>query len=488
VAGAAGQAGGDPGRPRAGSQPGSRARPPSVLPGRPGGRRRHPAGPPGPGPFELPGSPSRLSDQGRFPAAGCGVRFRGPAGGRLPAGPGGPGREPRHQGRLARLERVGVTRARAEPGDHGPWPAKVADRCAGTLADVLRLANSPPRQRPHRVGPPCPPVGRGRRSPAAAARPGPGPWARYPDGPVFLDALASRRGTNAPCGSALPGPQLARGDRPGGGQRRGRPGGGALARGPRRPPISACSIRPLTAQLGPGRHVTLSGGPSGPPERYRRWLAVRRGGQAGWWPATRRRHVRAGQGPGAGGPLGMTANDLHAEAPRARTRTAREVLAAAGAPHRRGRSLIGGLSPGTAEVHQPGGQWLGRGPSWRTGRWSREHASPRVRAAGGDAETRPGTRPRPDRPAAPGLVLRTAREAPRRRPRPGSRCRAAATLPPWAVRGCRERARWRGPAGGPALAPGRRRAWRPVAGWWRGRRTSMWRCSRCGHSIVPGPG
>ncbi len=74
----------------------------------------------------------------------------------------------------------------------------VADRAAGTLWDVVRLA-LPPRHarveaeaRPH--GPrPLPPA------------PAPGSWTRYPAGPAFLAALAAGRSPRA-VWSALPGP------------------------------------------------------------------------------------------------------------------------------------------------------------------------------------------------------------------------------------------------------------------------------------------
>ena len=74
----------------------------------------------------------------------------------------------------------------------------VADRTAGTMWDVVRLALPPRHARveaePRPLGPlALPPV------------PGPGSWERYPAGPAFLTALAQGRSPRA-VWSALPGP------------------------------------------------------------------------------------------------------------------------------------------------------------------------------------------------------------------------------------------------------------------------------------------
>ncbi|SFD06028.1 replication restart DNA helicase PriA [Streptomyces aidingensis] len=141
----------------------------------------------------------------------------------------------------------------------------VADRYAGSLADVVQLA-VPPR------------VARVEEEPAAAplpppAAPGPGGWHRYPEGPAFLHALAAG-GTPRAVWSALPGPgwpeELARALATALAAGRGAlavlPDGRAAAR------VDAA----LTALTGPGRHVLLTA-ESGPEIRYRRWLAVSRG-------------------------------------------------------------------------------------------------------------------------------------------------------------------------------------------------------------------
>ncbi|MEV5439662.1 primosomal protein N' [Streptomyces sp. NPDC052682] len=141
----------------------------------------------------------------------------------------------------------------------------VADRYAGSLADVLQLA-VPPRnaraeQRPS--PPPLPP-------PDA---PQPGSWERYERGPAFLESLATG-GVPRAVWQALPGPQwseeLARAVIATLASGRGAlvvlPDGRAVAR------VDAA----LTELLGEGRHAVLTAD-AGPEKRYAQWLAVRRG-------------------------------------------------------------------------------------------------------------------------------------------------------------------------------------------------------------------
>ncbi|MFF7849898.1 primosomal protein N' [Streptomyces sp. NPDC007910] len=141
----------------------------------------------------------------------------------------------------------------------------VADRYAGSLADVLQLA-VPPRSAAAERRPspePLPP-------PAA---PAPGSWTRYEQGPAFLDSLA---GGGAPRAvwNALPGPHWA--------EEIARTVAATLASG-----RGALVVVPdgraadrvdtaLTAVLGEGRHALLTA-EAGPEKRYARWLAVRRG-------------------------------------------------------------------------------------------------------------------------------------------------------------------------------------------------------------------
>ncbi|RAG80396.1 primosome assembly protein PriA [Streptacidiphilus pinicola] len=142
----------------------------------------------------------------------------------------------------------------------------VADRYAGTLADVLQLAVPPKHNKPE-VEP--------QPEPAAApvAEPEPGGWVRYADGASFLRALAGGESPRA-VWTALPGPgwpeELARAVLAVLASGRGAlvvlPDGRAVAR------VDAA----LTALLGAGRHVALTA-ELGAEERYRRWLAVSRG-------------------------------------------------------------------------------------------------------------------------------------------------------------------------------------------------------------------
>ncbi|MFD7132574.1 primosomal protein N' [Streptomyces sp. NPDC059894] len=141
----------------------------------------------------------------------------------------------------------------------------VADRYAGSLADVLQLA-VPPRsakaeQRPSPSPLPPPPA------------PETGSWARYERGAAFLGALASGASPRA-VWNALPGPgwseEVARAVAATLASGRGAlvvvPDGRAAAR------VDAA----LTGVLGEGRHALLTAD-AGPQKRYGQWLAVRRG-------------------------------------------------------------------------------------------------------------------------------------------------------------------------------------------------------------------
>ncbi|MFE7107004.1 primosomal protein N' [Streptomyces sp. NPDC057575] len=141
----------------------------------------------------------------------------------------------------------------------------VADRYAGSLADVLQLAVPPRNARAEsRPSPePLPPP------PAPSA----GSWERYAQGPAFLRALAEGGAPRA-VWTALPGPhwpeEIARAMAATLASGRGAlvvvPDGRTAGR------VDAA----LTALLGPGRHALLTAD-SGPEKRYREWLAVRRG-------------------------------------------------------------------------------------------------------------------------------------------------------------------------------------------------------------------
>ena len=96
-----------------------------------------------------------------------------------------------HQGRLARLERVISPEPVLTP-EIFDLARAVADRYAGTLADVLRLAIPPRHATAEREAPPADTP----RDPVPK-RPEPGSWARYPAGAAFLAGLAEGRPVRA---------------------------------------------------------------------------------------------------------------------------------------------------------------------------------------------------------------------------------------------------------------------------------------------------
>lgn len=169
-----------------------------------------------------------------------------------------------YQGPLAALAQVLSPEPVLSPALLGLCRA-VADRYAGSLADVLQLA-VPPRHARIEAEP----------SPGPASRPTvpePGGWARYPTGPAFLQAVARGDAPRA-VWTALPGPhwpgELARAAAAALASGRGAlivvPDGRTAAR------VDAA----LGELLGAGHHVLLTAD-TGPEERYRRWLAVSRG-------------------------------------------------------------------------------------------------------------------------------------------------------------------------------------------------------------------
>jgi primosomal protein N' (replication factor Y) len=297
-----------------------------------------------------------------------------------------------HQGRLSYLERIVSAEQVLTPPIAGLARA-VADRYAGTLADVLRLA-VPPRhaatENAHQQ--------RGTSDPPP--RPAAGPWARYRAGEAFLDAIARGRPARA-AWTALPGPtwpeEIARAAVTAASAGRGAvivvPDARDLARVDEA--LAELTARPAaTAPC----HVTLTAD-LGPAERYRRWLAALRGEAL----------IVAGTRAAMFAPvenLGLVAlwddgDDLHAE-PRAPYPHAREVLAlrahAGGAA-----ALIGGFAR-TAELAQLVAAGWAR--DLTPDRATVRATAPRVRPAADDEEVAR------DEAAAmarlPSLALRTA--------------------------------------------------------------------------------
>ncbi len=286
----------------------------------------------------------------------------------------------------------------------------VADRCAGSLYDVLRLA-LPPRHARVENEPPGEP-------PPPPDPPPAGTWARYPAGPAFLEALTAGQAPRA-VWQALPGPswpeQLAAAVRAtlAGGR-------GALVVLP-----DARDVARLAAALGDLPHVALAAD-LGPAERYRRWLAVRRG------------QVKAVIGTRAAtfapvADLGLVAvwddgDDLHAE-PRAPYPHVRDVLVQRA--HLAGAAaLVGGhvrtaeaqllVESGWARALEPDRTEVRR-LAPHVARHLRRRPRPRPARPGGPA-ARGGVRGRPRLPPA-GRAGARAGAATGLRPEPGLRPR-----------------------------------------------------------------
>lgn len=141
----------------------------------------------------------------------------------------------------------------------------VADRYAGRMIDVLRLA-IPPRHAKVEAEPAA-------ETPPVPAAPDTSAWARYPRGPAFLDALRNRRPANA-VWQALPGE-----DWP---ARLAEVAATAAAAG-RGAVLVVPDYRDVArlhdacvAKAGADNVVALSAD-AGPAKRYRAWLAVKRG-------------------------------------------------------------------------------------------------------------------------------------------------------------------------------------------------------------------
>ena len=293
-----------------------------------------------------------------------------------------------HHGKLARLERVTSPEPVLTP-EIFDLARAVADRYAGTLADVLRLAIPPRHATAEREAPQAGAAG----GPAPAA-PDPGSWSRYPAGAAFLAGLAEGRPVRA-AWSALPGPEwpaeiaVAAATTAAAGR-------GVVIVVPDARDLDRVDAALTEAALA---HVCLTAD-LGPAERYRRWLAVLRG-QVRVVAGTR----AAMFAPVAG--LGLVVlwddgDDLHAE-PRAPYPNAREVLALRA--HRTGAAaLIGGFAR-TAELTQlVAGGWA---RPLAGGAEALRQAAPRVRAAPDEAELARDAAAMTAR--LPSLALRTAR-------------------------------------------------------------------------------
>lgn len=374
-----------------------------------------------------------------------------------------------HPGRLSYLERV-ISAEQVLTPQIASLARAVADRYAGTLADVLRLA-VPQRHAATETARARQPGGQPPVAPGPPARPEPGPWARYRAGQAFLDAIAAGRPARA-AWTALPGPawpqEIARAALTAASAGRGAvvvlPDARDLARVDE-------ALAALVGGTAPG-YVILTAD-LGPAERYRRWLAALRGEAL----------IVAGTRAAMFAPvknLGLVVlwddgDDLHAE-PRAPYPNAREVLAlrahASGAA-----ALIGGFAR-TAELAQLVA--AGWAKDLTPDRATVRAVAPRVRPAADDSEVAR------DEAAAmarlPSLALRTARAAlaagpvlvqvPRR-----------GYLAAIACGRCRAQARCTALAGGCACHGPLRLASQNATPdcRWCGALAGGWRCPRCGH-------
>ena len=239
-----------------------------------------------------------------------------------------------HSGRLSRLRRVISPEPVLAP-EIAELARAVADRYAGTVADVLRLA-VPPRHAKTEAD-------ESGAVPVPPPAPSPGLWLEHENGPALLSALAGRGDPRAVWN---PGPasdwpdllaRLVTATLAG--------GRGAVAVLPDARDVERVDAA-LSTLIGPGQHVVLAA-ELGPSERYRRWLAVRRGS------------VRAVIGTRSAmfapvAELGLVAiwddgDDLHAE-PRAPYVHAREVLLLRA--HQQGAAAVVGGFARTAEAQQ----------------------------------------------------------------------------------------------------------------------------------------
>ena len=331
----------------------------------------------------------------------------------------------------------------------------VAARYAGTLSDVLRLA-VPPRHA--RVEAQDSPPG----SPSSPRAPGAGPWESYPDGPGLVAALAAGRAPRA-VWTALPGPDwpdavavavvatLASGR-------------GALVVLPDGRDVARVDAA-LAERVGVGHHVVLTAD-LGPAERYRRWLAVRRGS------------VRSVLGTRAAmfapvDSLGLAVvwddgDDLHAE-PHAPYPHVREVLGLRALGAACGL-LVGGFAR-TAEA----AQLVGTGWARPVGadRAVLRRVAPRVQVAGDDSEQAADPAARTAR--LPSVAWRTAHEAVTRGPVLVQVPRGG-YVPSLACADCRTPARCGGCLG-PLATAGNQRI--PACAWC-GHPAADWQCAHCG--------
>ncbi|GAB3695710.1 primosomal protein N' [Nocardiopsis oceani] len=350
----------------------------------------------------------------------------------------------------------------------------VADRYAGTLSDVLRLAVPPRHARVEKeaedaeAGAEDPETGVEDAERATEAEeaggdgPRPGPWGDYPEGPAFLEALRGGRPARA-VWNALPGTDwtdaiaVAAAAALGAGR-------GTVVVLPDGRDVDAVDAA-MTRHLGEGQHVALTAD-LGPAKRYRRWLSVLRG----------QVQVVVGTRAAVFAPvrdLGLVVlwddgDDVHVD-PHAPYPHARTVLAMR-AHRAEAGALIGGHTRTTDAQLLVESGWAHPLVSDRKTLRAR---APMIKPAGDDRELARDEAARSAR--MPSVALRAAREAARtgpvlfQVPRRGY-------LNTLACAGCRAPARCDG-CHGPLAVRGSHAM--PSCGWC-GRAAGQWACTECG--------
>lgn len=369
-----------------------------------------------------------------------------------------------HEGRLARLHKVVSPEPVLSPAI-ARLARSVADRYAGSAADVLRLA-VPPRHARVEAASRSAVVAEASTAATPLGRPDPGGWADYDGGVPLLDALAAGHAPRA-VWSALPGPRWAS-EIAAAVATTVSAGRGALVVVPDLRDVAHVGAA-LTASLGPDRHVELTAD-LGPAERYRRWLAVRRS-EVGVVVGTRAAMFAPVHEPGLF-VVWDDGDDLHAE-PRAPYPHVREVLAMRAA-HESAGLLVGGWARTVEATALVGAGWARPVAAPRA---TVRSAAPRVLVAGDDCELSSDGAARAAR--LPSVAWRTAREGLRHGPVLVQVPRAG-YLPGLACAGCRTPARCTS-CQGPLGAADRGSS--PHCGWC-GRPATAWTCPHCeGHRL-----
>ena len=334
----------------------------------------------------------------------------------------------------------------------------VADRYAGMMIDVLRLA-IPPRQAKVEAEPPA-------ETPATPDQPDTAAWGRYPRGPAFVEALRNGRQAHA-VWQALPGEDwparlaelaatAAANDR------------GALLVMPDYRDVAR--LHKACVEKAGADNVVLLSADAGPAKRYRAWLAVKRG-------TTR---IVVGTRASVFAPVHRPGlfvvwddgDDLHAD-PHAPYPHVRDVLIQRA--HTSGASMLVAGFARTAEA-----QLLvesGWAPEIVAGRDELRKAAPRITALG-ETDQQLARDPAVRAARIPSVAFEAAREALKRDLPVLVQVPRGGYVPALACQQCRAPARCRRCAGPLGLPPGAEA--RPPTCRWCGVADTAFRCGNCG--------